>query len=345
VLQSPLKKKKGIKIVKKLFIVTVLLMTALVACTRVPASTEPPPTPTDVPAPTPTSIAPTESSAEPGGIDVALTLVTVPDQEVIALVNGEEIPTAAYREDLERALNSVTVQYAVDWNAEENRSYLPTFQEQILDQLIDLTLLHQLASQDGIVVGQEEIESEIAQIKAQVEQDESIADWDTFLVENNLTEPVVRDLVADELLVAALVEQHGGPQVVEQVHASHILVETEEVGQEVLTKLASGEDFGTLAAEYSIDPGSKDQDGDLGWFPRGMMVPEFEEAAFALEVGETSGLVQTDYGYHIIQVHEKEERELDASVYAQVQQQQFQAWFETQRAEADIERLFSFQTP
>jgi parvulin-like peptidyl-prolyl isomerase len=58
---------------------------------------------------------------------------------------------------------------------------------------------------------------------------------------------------------------------------------------------------------------------------------------------ETSGLVQTDFGYHIIQVHEKEEREMDAALYAQVQQQQFEAWFETQQAEASIERLTTFQ--
>jgi foldase protein PrsA len=343
----------------KLFSVILLLVMALVACKPVatpteppptpteppPTPTEPPPTPTDIPELAPTTTPRTEDTVEPGGIEVALTLVTIPDQETIALVDGEEISTAVYQEELERALYSVTAQYMVDWNAPENRSLLPSFQEQVLDQIIDRVLLRQLASQEGIVADPEEIEAEIAFIQVQIQQDESIADWDSFLAENNLTEKVVRSLVADDILMTALVEQHGGSQVVEHVRASHILVETEETGQEVLDKLATGEDLGALAAEYSIDPGSKDQGGDLGWFPRGMMVPEFEEAAFSLEQGETSGLVQTDFGYHIIQVYEKEEREMDPDLYAQVQQQRFQAWFETQQAEASIERLYTFEAP
>jgi foldase protein PrsA len=274
---------------------------------------------------------------------VALTLVTIPDQETIAVVNGEEVSTAAYQAELERALDSVTAQYAVDWNAPENRSLLPSFQEQVLDQVIDQILLHQLASEEGITATAEEVDAEIAEIQAQIQQDGSFADWDSFLTANNLTEELIRSLLADQILADGLAEIHGGSSVVEQVNASHILVETEETGQEVLDKLDAGEDFAALAAEYSTDPGSKDQGGDLGWFPRGMMVPEFEEAAFALEPGETSGLVQSDFGFHIIRVHDKGEREMDPELAAQIQSQQFQAWFAAQRAEAGIERLYTFQ--
>ena len=73
------------------------------------------------------------------------------------------------------------------------------------------------------------------------------------------------------------------------------------------------------------------------------MVPEFEEAAFSIEPGEISGLVQSDFGFHIIQVHEKEERELDPALAGQMQQQQFQAWFETEKGAADIEQSYDFQ--
>jgi foldase protein PrsA len=328
---------------RKLFSVTLLLLLALVACKSSPTATAPPPTPTEAPVLVPTPTPLTDSGAEPGGVEVALTLITIPDQETIAVVNGEEISTGVYQAELERALDSVTAQYAVDWNAPENRSLLPSFQEQVLDQVIDQTLLHQLASEEGITATSEDVDAEIAEIQAQIQQDGSFADWDSFLTANNLTEELIRSLLADQILADGLAEIHGGSSVVEQVNASHILVETEETGQEVLDKLDAGEDFAALAAEYSTDPGSKDQGGDLGWFPRGMMVPEFEEAAFALEPGETSGLVQSDFGFHIIRVHDKGEQEMDPELAAQVQSQQFQAWFAAQRAEAGIERLYTFQ--
>ena len=333
-----------------LFSVILLTLMALVACGPLPTPTESPASPTDTPKPTSTPIPQVSDTVEPsdlvepGGIDVALTLVTIPDQETIARVNEEEISTIVYQEELNRALASITDQYGVDWNDPENRALLPSLQEQVLDQIIGRVLLRQLAGQEEITADPEEVEAEVLAIQDQVQADETIADWESFLAQNHLTEEILRSLIADNILMEALAERHGGPRVVEHVQASHILVETEETGQEVLDKLAEGEDFGTLAAEYSTDPGSKDQGGDLDWFPRGMMVPEFEEAAFSLEPGETSGLVQTAYGYHIIQVHEREEREMDPALYAQAQQQQFQTWFNAQQAEASVERLHTFQT-
>lgn len=324
-----------------LFSVTLLMV--LVACSPLPTPT-PSPTPTNTPEPTLPPTPPAEDTVELGGIEVALTLITIPDLETIAVVNGEEISTAVYQDELERALSSVTNQYMVDWNDPENQALLPGFQDQVLDQIIDRALMRQLAGQAQITITPEEIEAKIDLVKAQIEQDATIADWDSFLAANELTDEIVRDLITDELLVEALTQLYGGSTLVEQVHAVHILVETVETGQEVLDRLADGEDFGALAAEYSTDPGSKDAGGDLGWFPRGMMVPEFEEVAFSLEVGETSDLVQTNYGYHIIHVLEKGEREMDPSLAAQAQQQQFQTWYQAQKAEASIERLHTFET-
>lgn len=86
---------------------------------------------------------------------------------------------------------------------------------------------------------------------------------------------------------------------VNKVHCAHILVEKLGLAQEIRTKIASGESFANLAKQHSIDS-SKKRGGDLGFFGRGMMVQEFEKAAFALEKGQVSDIVKTQFGYHII---------------------------------------------
>jgi foldase protein PrsA len=278
-------------------------------------------------------------------VDVALTLVDIPDQETIAIVNGEEIATTDYENDLIRVLYSVTRNYMVDWNDPQAAAVLPALQGQALDEAIDRALLRQIADQEDVVPDSDAIDAEVTELEAQVEGSEAFADWAEFLTENGLTEESLRDLLADGLVVDALTEALDVPRSAEHVQASHILVADEETGQEVLDKLAEGEDFADLAAEYSTDPGSKDAGGDLGWFPRGAMVPEFEEAAFSLEPGEISDLVQSQFGYHIILVQAMEERDLDEAVYAQMQQQEFQTWFEAQQAAATIEKLYSFELP
>jgi len=84
-----------------------------------------------------------------------------------------------------------------------------------------------------------------------------------------------------------------------KVHCAHILVEKLSLAQEIKTKIANGESFANLAKLHSIDS-SKKRGGDLGFFGRGMMVQEFEKAAFALEKGQVSEIVKTQFGYHII---------------------------------------------
>lgn len=91
----------------------------------------------------------------------------------------------------------------------------------------------------------------------------------------------------------------------DEVNARHILVEDEETAKKVKAELDSGKDFAEVAKEYSTDPGSANAGGELGWFGKGKMVPEFEEAAFSLEKNVISEPVKTQHGYHIIEVLDK----------------------------------------
>ena len=89
----------------------------------------------------------------------------------------------------------------------------------------------------------------------------------------------------------------------EERQAQHILLETKEVADEVLALLDAGGDFSKLAAQYSQDTGSKDTGGDLGMFGRGVMVDAFEKSAFALQEGQVSGAIKSEFGYHIIKLN------------------------------------------
>ena len=129
------------------------------------------------------------------------------------------------------------------------------------------------------------------------------------------------------------------PTTAEQVHARHILVETREEAEAALARIKGGEDFSAVAAEVSIDTSNKDEGGDLGWFSRGRMVAEFEEAAFALQSGELSEVVETDFGFHIILVEERDDnRELDPVDLEALQQQAIEDWYAEQRISGKVER-------
>jgi len=122
----------------------------------------------------------------------------------------------------------------------------------------------------------------------------------------------------------------------EQIWARHILVQDEETANSVIERLNNGEDFATLAMELSQDTGSGAEGGDLGWFGKGRMIPEFEAAAFNLKVGEISKPVQSDFGWHIIQLLGRTTVPMTASAIDSARQTAFNDFLTSLRDEADL---------
>ena len=151
---------------------------------------------------------------------------------------------------------------------------------------------------------------------------------------------LIRSVAKARVLRAKLNEALGEvPTAQEQVRARHILVAASSAAQTVVERLEAGEDFAALATELSTDNSTKEAGGDLGFFPRGIMVPEFEATAFSLTAGETSPPIETQFGYHVIRVEEREEkREIPDYQLQQIRANAINRWLDEQLTTAQIER-------
>ncbi|GIN62850.1 foldase protein PrsA 2 [Robertmurraya siralis] len=183
-----------------------------------------------------------------------------------------------------------------------------SYGQNVLQQLVYEKILS-----EKYEVTDEELDAKFNEVKEQLG-----ANFEMALMQYNMTEESFKDSLKLDLLVekAATADMEVTDEEVQeyydnykpQIKARHILVEDEATAKEVKAKLDDGGDFAELAKEYSQDPGSAEEGGELGWFGPGMMVQPFEEAAYALDVNEISEPVKSDNGFHIIQVTEKEEK-------------------------------------
>lgn len=242
------------------------------------------------------------------------------DQGAVAIVNGEEISKGYF----ERQYNMISQRYTlygIDFTKEQllNDSFIPQL------------LLVQKAKDKGIEVTEEEVEefvdAEMEKIQSQMTEEQLQEQLDklniTFeqLREDNIhsyrTQLYIQRLLNETAWQRAEVTEEEVEDYYEenkdqfvipaQVKASHILVEDEETAEDIVRKINKGKNFSELAEKFSTDTGSAPAGGDLGYFGKGQMVPEFEEAAFALDIGEVSDIVESQFGYHIIKVTDKAE--------------------------------------
>jgi peptidyl-prolyl cis-trans isomerase C len=202
---------------------------------------------------------------------------------VVAKVNGVEI----HQSDVDVAEEEMAEQLA-QLPAEARRDYLITY-------LADMLLVDKAADDQKLAQG--------------VEFQRRLTFARNRLLMDTLMQSVGKDAVTDAALHKVYDEaakQIGDEQ---EVHARHILVETEADAKAVLVELKKGTDFAALAKQKSKDPGAADG-GDLGYFTKDQMVPEFAEVAFKLNKGQTSDPVKTQFGWHIIKVEDKRKREV-----------------------------------
>lgn len=151
--------------------------------------------------------------------------------------------------------------------------------------------------------GQNSTPEPTATVYTQELYEQNLKDTFTRLKEIGISSDTYRQLIKYHLLQIKLADAYNqNPEKSEQVWARHILLKTEVEADIVISRIKGGEDWAVVANEVSLDTGTKDNGGDLGWFARGKMVTPVEEAAFTLNVGEVSTPIKSEFGWHVIQV-------------------------------------------
>ncbi len=240
------------------------------------------------------------------------------EEDLAARVNGEEIK----RSDLDAQIETLKEEYPDMFTGADGEGRLLEFQQRLLDNMINNVLIRQAAEERGIEVTDAEVEEEIESLKSGFETDEQFeqalaqSGMDVEALETQVREGMITDqliatlsediTVSDEEVTEYYEANKADFMQIAGVHAAHILFDADDkaTAEQILSDIKAGADFASLAQQYSKDPGSAANGGDLGW-PTTPYVQEFQDAADALEPGEISELVETTFGWHIIKVIEK----------------------------------------
>jgi peptidyl-prolyl cis-trans isomerase C len=300
-------------------------------------------------------------------------------EDAVARVNGELLP----RSEFDQVMASNIARFEAQNQQPFDPRYRPQLQRQVLDGLITRELLEQEAESIGVEVSDDRVEEMLAQFKGQFPNDsaylmaleqEGFTEEEFFseLRRQMVIEEVIQTRVYDEVSVTEEKMRsfyEDNPQYFEisdQVEARHIILTTEGITDEaalaakreelaqIRQEIVDGGDFATIARERSEGP-SAANGGELGRFGRGQMVPAFEEAAFSLEPGELSDIVETRFGYHILQVTDKVEGRTESFEEARDNIETFlleqernvavQHYLADLKEEAEIEELIEIEMP
>jgi foldase protein PrsA len=321
-----------------LLCVVVTLLASSCGATATPTPQAQPTSPAPLPAQRaqPTAVSPAAK------IEAALSQIQRMEGTVLAIVNGEEITWDDYEATLRQSLFTISQQYSVDWADPAMQQRLRQLQNDVLKQAADRVLLRQMAKKRGIVVDPAELQATVDKEKSGIMDSGRYANWNAFLEANGLTDTTFEQMIADTLLLSALLAAQQVDTQAEQIHIRHIAVTNQALADEIVAKLKAGGDFAALAAQYSVDTETKDSGGDLGWFVPDNIISELKDAALSLPIGGFSDPILTRGGYTIIQVVERGPHELEATDLKQRQQQALMAQLEAERGTANIEYLVDF---
>jgi peptidyl-prolyl cis-trans isomerase C len=272
---------------------------------------------------------------------------------VLIRVEGRTVTLEQFRQSFEKSLPPGQTL------SEEEKSDL---QRAFLVQMVDRELALAEADRLGVAVTAEEVEAALQEHRRDYpagafeemlrERRISLEEWRRELSEGLLMEKVFRRAVysgvtVDEAAVAAYYDAHRDEfDRPAQVRARQIVVATREEGERILAQLAQGASFAELARQHSLSP-DREQGGDLGYFARGEMPAEFDAVVFTLPPERLSGLIQSEYGFHIFLVEERREAvhlsleaardEIRDKLRAEREEQAYQKWLQELRGKASIE--------
>lgn len=280
------------------------------------------------------------------------------DKAVVVTVNGESVNGESFKRELKHMKRKFHLEKPGDFNPEQ----LLWLKTNALNQIIQEMLFRQAAAKNDVQVSREEFEQTMQQLKRDYQEDsfqryldiESITleEWQNKLKNNLLIKNLINKMVNSKVSISEselkeyFDKRSEEFQKKEQIHALHIMLETEEEARNILKQIASGKkDFSQLAKEYSLGPEGA-RGGDLGYFEMGHMPEEFDDV-FKLNVNEVSGIINTPYGYHIFKAIDKkpgqkmsfeESKKLIHGKLLQARQEKaFQEWVRKLKDEATIE--------
>jgi len=239
-------------------------------------------------------------------------------------INTVGITVEEYQQELTR-LQQAQTQLGISSTPEEQK-------QKLIDDFTNQLLLEQGAIQGGFILDDAPLQARIDALASTLGGQDKLTAWESA---NSYTVDTFREAMRRSIAVAWQRDQiaNSVPTTAEQVHVRQILVQTESTANDLLAQIKAGADFATLALLYDPVTG-----GDLGWFPQGYLTqPEVEAAAFALQPGQTSEIIKSAIGYHILYMIERDpQHELSPDARRVLQEKKLTEWLDAARTASQI---------